>query len=168
MLRIESIRIVHECDTDPDTSYIGEYTDTPSPWAICRRCGEYLAQCGDDHEIPDKGREYRFFLPYAGGEEAGTPDYIKNGKQDYERMESLNRQEWYYIGIKAVAKLIVSGVCQTIVANGLYGIESDSDTSYFTEVEKEELAQLTEQLTALGVSPRAIRKAMENVERKER
>lgn len=36
------INIIRETDEYADTSYIGKYTDTTSPWVICRHCGQYL------------------------------------------------------------------------------------------------------------------------------
>ena len=40
--KIERVWIEHHADEMPDTSFIGEYTDTAEDWVICRHCGEYL------------------------------------------------------------------------------------------------------------------------------
>ena len=159
---ITEVRVVTESDVDPDVSYIGEYTDTASDWAICRHCGEYLSLCGEEHEIPDKGREYRFFIPYAGGEKPGTKEYITYGKQDFSRMESLQNGGWCFLGIVAKATVVIGGVCQTIRSGGLWGIESDSEDSYIESVVSEELSELGAQLSAIGLGNRAIEHAMKN------
>lgn len=78
---ILSIVIEHKFDESPDTSYLGKYTDEAADWNICRCCGEYLKLCDKEHEIPSRGREFRFFTPEAGGEEAGTKEYQQYGKR---------------------------------------------------------------------------------------
>ena len=104
-VRVDRVSVFAEIDTDAETSWIGEYADDGCDWAICRCCGEYLAEVDDDHEVPQRGREYRFFVPYAGGEEPGTDNYKVYGKQDYNRAEALNRGDWYLIGITARAEV---------------------------------------------------------------
>jgi hypothetical protein len=42
MLKIESVKVEAILDDDPDTSFLGEFTDTPEPWAVCRHCGRYV------------------------------------------------------------------------------------------------------------------------------
>ncbi len=105
-------------------------------------------------------------------------------RQDYERMESLNRGDWCYIGIRVDAEVqltatwensVVSKVSwhspiapyQTITSGGLYGIESDSGNDYIQSVEQEELSELRAQLKALGFSARAISVAIKTVEHKD-
>lgn len=192
-LELVSVEIKHEIDDCADTSYLGEYTDTPSDWAIYRReskyCHdldletqqleyqEYLADCAkcgcndsdcedcnplsfDDwvgendcsYEYQTRGREYAFFVPYAGGEQQGTEDYQKYGMQDFERMERLNNGDWYYIGVQAVAKIRVNGILQKISSGGLWGIESDSGSDYLEEIDQEQAKELQEQLSTLGFS----------------
>ena len=134
--------------------------------------------CG---ERGDMGRhEYRYFNPsfnYIGkdGQPADglTPEEVrKYTRQDYERMESLNRGDWGFIGIRAEAEIAIpsgpqSATVQKITSGGLWGIESDSDEACFTETEQDELSDLREQLIALGFSRRAISAAFKNVEHKE-
>ena len=98
---LDTVRVVAIVDTDPDMSWLGEYTDTPSPWAIVRAEGEYLADLGEDYDLPARGREYRFFVPYAGGETPGSADYKTYGMQDYGRCEDYNRGGWCFVGIRA-------------------------------------------------------------------
>lgn len=206
MKRISKVVIRHMFDEDADTSFIGEYTDDYSPWAICRQKGEflqvledaawqeeyqaYLAECaknGSDEEkplsfdewqeetyfegyqLPNRGREYRFFVPYARGEKPGTELYKKYGMQDFKRMESLVRGDWYFIGIRAEAEVQTSQdgkVWQVhkISSGGLWGIESDSDKSYFEEENKNQLADLRAQLLEFGFSRHQIYRAFKKVE----
>lgn len=158
-LRIESIRIVAIVDDAPDTSYLGEYTDQQSNWAIDRQSGEFIADLPEDHELPERGRDYRYFAPYAGGEKPGSADYRSAGKADFDRMEALNSGDWCYLGIRAEARIVVEGVSQQITSAGLWGVESDSGDDYLAEVGAEELQQLAEQLKALGFSARQIKSA---------
>lgn len=116
------------------------------------------------HDCPHSSREYNYFLPYAGGEEPGTDDYQKYGKQDFKRMESLNRGDWSFIGIIAKAEIVThAGTMQTIRSGGLWGIESDSG-DYLDEVGKEQLDELRAELTSLGFGKRSIDYAFKNVE----
>jgi hypothetical protein len=156
---IASVKIKRIIDESPDTSFIGEYTDDCNPWAIDRAQGEYVAilEASDDgYEMPRASREYRYFVPYAGGEKQGTENYQKYGKQDFERMESLERGNWYFIGIRAIAEIRLPqgdhAICQRIDSPGLWGIESDSDDGYIESVAREELAQLRDMLEQLNVS----------------
>jgi hypothetical protein len=138
-----------------------------------------VVEC-DCGERGDMGRhEFRYFNPSfnylrADGslQEGHTAEEVrKYVAQDYARMESLNRGDWSYIGIKAEAEIsIPSGsysTLQTIHSGGLWGIESDSDKSYFAEVQADELANLRAQLSALGFSKRAIAAAFKEVQHKD-
>ena len=152
--------------------------------------------CGESGDM--ERNEYRYFNPsFNYVDKSGralpenTPDEVrKYVKQDYERMESLNRGNWCLIGIRAEAEIGIPStsryivlpnidirtgkasprdyLLQTITSGGLWGIESDSDKSYLESVEKEELADLRAQLKALGFSARAISTAFkpENITEK--
>jgi len=152
--KILSIKIEHLCDTDPMTDHIGEYTDEWDPYHFDRQEGKMLKTLERDRSycMPDKGREYRFFKPYAAGEEPGTALYIRYGKQDLARMEGLERGAWSYIGIRATALITHSGsdIVQKITSGGLWGIESDAGDEHHTEVEDDELHALREELKAVG------------------
>lgn len=74
------------------------------------------------------------------------------------------------VGIFVEAEILVPGglydskgepvmTTQTIRSPGLWGIESDSEQSYFREVAGEEIDALIDQLTALGISRSQIEKA---------
>lgn len=156
MIKIFSVKIVHKVDENPDTSFLGEYTDRPDEWVIVRKSGEYLAELGEDYELPPPGREFRFFKPYAGGEKEGTEDYKKYGLQDYERMEGLSRGDWSFIGTRAVASVGISTdggrswTTQKIHSGGIWGIESDSAADHIESEEKGQLAELADLLIELG------------------
>ena len=142
----------------------------------------------DDCDCGERGdmssREYRYFNPsfnYVDKQgkalPENTPEEVrKYVRQDYERMERLNAGDWCYIGIRAETEVISNtqgtgdkwhGVVQRVTSGGLWGIESDSDRDYLESVERDELANLRDELTALGFSKRAISTAFKNVERKD-
>ncbi len=150
-----------------------------------------LAEC-DCGEHGDMGRnEFRYFNPsFNYVTETDDPsdgltieDVRKYVRQDYDRMERMNRGDWCMIGIRAEAEISLPVQCnkgcvhghevyyhttQHITSGGLWGIESDSDKSYLESVEKEELSDLRAQLKALGFSARAISTAFkpENITEK--
>jgi hypothetical protein len=161
--RILSIEVKHIDDTDADTSYLGEYSNTPAgEFSIARNIiGQY-------HYF-NPGRVEAFdptasWIPadraFADKESFWRETMRENARKDYERMEAYNADDWSFIGIRAQAEIAIGGVCQTITSGGLWGIESDSDESYFREVEHEELNQLRGILHELGFSKRAIATAV--------
>ena len=148
--RIDSISIIHDTDCDSDISDLGEYTDDLEPGVIVCKFGEYFEKLTEDQELPDKGREFRCFRPFAAGETVGTEDYYKYGLQDYQRIRDLDRGEWQYIGIRAVASIVVGYTVQAIESPGLWGVESDSGDDYLKEIADEEIAALRRILLDLG------------------
>ncbi len=123
--------------------------------------------CGERGDM--ERHQYRYFNPnhenYKGLPETDIRKYCR---QDYERMESLNRGNWCFIGIRAEAQIQTgSDVVQDITSGGLWGIESDSGKEHLEETIREELANLKTELLALGFSSRAISTAFKNVERKD-
>lgn len=168
-IKIEKITLVHEFDNSPDTSCLGEYTDDLQEGVIVRQHDEFFEKLPEEDRYPDKGRDYRAFKPYAGGEKVGTKEYYEYGMQDYKRMESLNNGNWSYIGIYAKAEVSYdigqgSRRIETLESSGLWGIESDSG-DYLKEVEKEQLEDLKEHLKAFGVNVKNFDKI--EVERKD-
>jgi hypothetical protein len=157
-IKVESVKIRWEIDENPDLSWIGEYTDTASDYAIIavgEHEGKFVNELRDD-DRPVRGRDYRYFVAYAGGETPGSPYYMKYAKQDYERMSSLTRGDWIMMGCFAEAEVSrpISGDSrrlQTFRSAGLWGIESDSDEKYRSDVEATELADLSEHLGAFGI-----------------
>lgn len=157
-IEVEEIKLIAIHDTNPDTSWLGKYHDDPTDdHSICRCCGEYIEDLDDDHEMPSRGREYRFFKPEARNEKPGTDDYKKYGKQDYARMEQISRGDVWFIGIRAEAELKVetnngnSFRSETLSSSGLWGIESDSDDDYKKEIGNEQLSELRDYLESFGL-----------------
>jgi hypothetical protein len=193
--RILSVTVKQEIDDSPDTSWLGEYSDTPGDYAIVARGeheGEFLSDlpCECDHSPDDhnnngqcmencdcedfdpvtveRGREYRYFNSASIESDNSDEDNRTYALQDYKRMRGLNNDQWCFVGISAKAVVQLNGsLTQTIRSGGLWGIESDSDPSYFTEIEGEQLSQLRDQLQAIGFTKRAIAAAFRNVEREE-
>jgi len=136
---------------------------------------EAIDECDCDERGDMQRGEYRYFNPsFNYVDKSGkalpgnTPEEVrKYVRQDYERMESLNRGDWSYIGIRVDAQVTLStGVVQDITSGGLWGIESDSESSYFDEVAADEWSQLKEELSSMGFSKRALATAWK--ERKEK
>lgn len=57
------------------------------------------------------------------------------------------------VGVRAKAEIVVNGIHETITSPGLWGIEDDSDESYFAEVYRNELDTLCDMLKELGFAP---------------
>lgn len=150
VMKADQIKLHHEQDLSPYTDDIGEYVDEPEPWAILRQESEYVANLPESFEMPSRGREYRFFKPYAGGAEPGTADYQKYGKQDFQQMENLNNGLWWFIGIYASAEVTVGGVRQTIRSGGVWQVPSDSREA-ITEVEAQQEMELRAILNLMGI-----------------
>lgn len=132
---------------------------------------------GEPFDVSWDAREYRYFVPSDNYKGLPSEEIKKYTMQDYKRMESLNRGDWCYIGIRADAEIGIGDLknyparfdctVQKITSGGLWGIESDSGQDYFEEVEGEQLAELKSQLLTLGFSKRAISAAFRNVQHKE-
>jgi len=115
--------------------------------------------------------QYPYFNPNAQNyTDLPHEEIIRCCSANYERAEALDREAWCFIGIRAQAEITIdenhhrsSWAVQTIHSGGLYGIESDSDPDYLSEIEKEELDELRSILTSLGFSQRAIAVAFKTV-----
>jgi hypothetical protein len=222
MKRISRVTIKRMTDNDPDTSYLGEYSDrAETDYAIDRKHSldcpinnvpiegletlsrvmhyltavtyepcpftedgiwqdvsdaqdlliekqDELQECDCD-ERGDMGRgELRYFNGRVENYKGETPeDLRKYVRQDYERMERLQRGDWCYMGVRAEAEILLpsgdASIVQEITSGGLWGIESDSDKTYLGEIETEQLSELREQLRAVGFSTRAITKALKTL-----
>jgi len=220
--RILSVTVKRMIDDSPDTSYLGEYSNTrESEFTIDRAHAEDCASLEANHfqtverleriighlnawrmEEGDKpestewepldesidalvslqdeamecncgggdmGRgELRYFNGpvenYKGESSEDIREYVR---QDYDRMESLNRGDWCFMGMRAEAEVQTgSDVVQRITSGGLWGIESDSGREHLEETQREELAQLKDELAGLGFSRRAIATAFKDVQEK--
>ena len=156
--QIESIKIEWLVDEFSDASYIGEYTDNYDPTsfvAVGEHAGELAGHVPDD-ELPEKCREYRYFKPVAGDEKPATDKrtrYYKYGLQDFKQMDGLNRGDWCFLG--CIAKAVIktdAGRIETLTSGGLWGIESEMDEAYKTQVENEQIEELREHLESFGLT----------------
>ncbi len=221
MKRISKVTIKRMTDNDPDTSYLGHYSDrAQTDYAIDRKHSldcqslehnhregteqleriiaylETVRQMGEppqniywasedesqdlliekqdelqecDCSGGDMGRgELRYFNGCVENYKGETPaDIRKYVRQDYERMERLQRGDWCYMGIRAEAEILLpsggASIAQEITSGGLWGVESDSDKSYLADIDTEQLSELREQLRAVGFSTRAISTAFKDV-----
>jgi hypothetical protein len=158
-MQIKRVWIEHRADEGADMSELGVFADTATDKSgAIIRIGEHRGQLASTvpaDEWPDKGREYRFFIPAMTAEETGNPDLPI---EDWKRAEAGNNGEWHYIGIIAKAELWnpQTHVVQVIHSGGLWGIESDAGAEYMGEVAMDELAGLRAELSALGLGSRAI------------
>jgi len=167
---IDKIRVRFFLDQDPDTSYLGEYTDNLEPGVIIRQEGEFYehlpAEMKRDADgrftgkaepyLPPIGREYRGFKPHAGGEIPGTKNYYKYGMQDFKDMESLNNGDWCFVGIRADATVQYyvgnnNYRLKQLTSAGIWGVESNADDSFINEMKNEELANLKNHLEQFNV-----------------
>ena len=133
--------------------------------AACDITEQDGCDCGERGDA-ERG-EYRYFNGCVENYKGESPaDIRKYVRQDYERMERLQRGDWCFVGIRAEAEILLpsgdASIVQEITSGGLWGIESDSDASYLTEIEEEQLSELREQLHAVGFSKRAIAKAVKD------
>ena len=98
--------------------------------------------------IPDEMTEY--------DEEPASPDEGEKVAQMLAARErNYNLGHWGYVGIQASVQISIpyrqGSITHKISSPGLWGIESDSDDSYFNEVFAEESETLIDMLTQLGV-----------------
>lgn len=129
--KILSINFVKDVDECPDLSDLGEYSNEPAEHCIDRK------ECGDWRQ-----REYRYF-----NLGCGDPEYLE---QDYQRMKNYNQNNWCMLHCYMQANIVIGDTLQTIRSGGLGGIESDSDDSYFAEIQEEEFQELKSILLELG------------------
>lgn len=172
---IEKIWIEHILDIDADASFYGEYTDDLTDGVIVRQFDQFYEKLTDEEkeEIYGTGRQYRCFKPYAGGEKVGSEDYYTYGMQDYERMEELEKGNFYFIGIVANCKVkypIGQGNyrLETVQSGGLWGIETDSEEDYINEAEAEQKEELKNHLEKMNVNTSNFDELAKDIEIKEK
>lgn len=154
MKRILRVIVCRSHDASPDTSWVGEYTDTPGPVdrTIDRR----------ERGEMDRG-EYRYFVAANSATDTGVAESVE---RDYQRMESILGGDIEFLGIRAKADVQLTGnVVQEITSGGLWGIESDSDSLYLKEIESDELGELHAELVAIGFTDAQVNAAFADVER---
>lgn len=111
----------------------------------------------DDHEIP-VGLKIIESMQYS--QDDADKDWMEVYrwiKEDEHRMDCYGR-DWYMMGIRAIATLhfperdTESKIIQRISSPGLFGIESDSDDTYFEQVEEDQIVILLDMLEAMHVN----------------
>src|SRR5438552_12437375 len=119
---VESITVKHLPEEYPDLSDLGTFANAPKGKFVIDR-----SKLG--HLDP---REYRFF-------NADNVSNMKEAMENYQRALSYG-VSWSMFGIQAFADVLVplgdsarpnDWMVQTIHSGGLWGIESDSEQSYF-------------------------------------
>lgn len=93
---------------------------------------------------------------YADVAKTDPEEAAKYRAQDAERLADYHNGYWYCVGIVAEAKLRfatpqggwLNG--PEVRSPGIWGIESDSGDDYFDEIGQDELAELRDELYALG------------------
>lgn len=133
---VASIKLKRIYDDNADTSYLGTFSNRADEGAINHR-----ERSGSDHRV------YEWFNP-------ANPEYAE---QEYKRMLQLENGAVCFYGVRADAEIHIPGLhpksvrVMQITSAGLWGIESDSDGSYFDEVGKDELEDLRLTLAKLNV-----------------
>lgn len=85
--------------------------------------------------------------------------------EDCERVESMSRGNWEYIGIEAEFEVVHTDAKgnefpKTIQSGGVWGIESDSGESYFQEIGREQIAECLDQLRDHEITDEEIAEAI--------
>lgn len=120
-----------EDDDSPDLSYLGEYTSKVPDLPYYDRALERVITertADDDWNDEDAAKVERFDRRSHRYIAAGTgdPEYIE---QDAKRLEGYG-ERWSCVGV--VARVYREGV--KLAESALWGIETDSDASYFEQV----------------------------------
>lgn len=166
--RILSVTIKHIPDESPDTSYLGEFSNSAdTEFAIEHDGGPRSYRWFNPATVEPFNINAEWLAKYP--EAKRRNEWFKameaNAKADYSRMCSYSAGCWDYIGIRAEARVQLNGdLCQNVTSGGLWGVESDSGDEYLSEIEYEQLGELRTELHAMGFSKRAIAAAFRDVE----
>lgn len=181
-LSIGTTTIAKKLDTDPDTSYLGEYGDTPKPGCLIIQDQKIYEEVinDEDYEFQGRSHNYRFFYPPDNGEIPGSDMYRKCVLEDYQNMEDLNNSQWTFIAI--IVKTEIVGKIPSIkdggkyteisdhIINSLWGIEDhfDKDSkAYIEETINELKGDNKTELLKMGFSESEIDQSLNNAEIKE-
>lgn len=72
-------------------------------------------------------------------------------KDDKARLAAFRREDWWMIGVRASAVVIIEGIAQTLHSGGLWGIESDMSERQLKNYETEQYNELVGVLKGVGV-----------------
>lgn len=142
--KIEKITVERMIDDCPDVSYLETTQDED---------GNILSSCQFTQEEYLKNPEQ-------------VQGYIDKNKQ---RLEEFNRGDVYEVGIRAKAEVSYSTGngnrrIERFTSGGLWGIDSDSEETYFEEVKADELADLKNHLAQFNVDVSNFDELSEDVE----
>jgi hypothetical protein len=85
------------------------------------------------------------------------PDTSYLDQDEFEdRREAYQRGDFYFVGVRAEAEVVIDNVVQTLTSGGVWSVESDSGDEWFKEMAGEEYGQLREILTSIGVATREL------------
>jgi len=160
--------IKHEVIDDdwPDLSYLGEYADN--------------IPAGTDEDcviLLDADEEWRYFVANvpldAVNAQTGKP-YTRRTKQryarqQYERMERYNDNDWSMAGlyVEAIVTNDNDDRLFSTRSSGLWNVENDSGKEYYESIWAEEMVEITERLaeiTAITITPEQIAEAIKYAE----
>ena len=154
------LRVEYIFDQDADLSFMGEYSDSWSEGAIDRKekgdadRGELQYWIPGPNHYPHNPKNWDHVKKAVKAKvikefgSLGEADHAYM-MRDYERMEAFNRGDWHMMGIAVtvikgefdIKDIVVTGTLQIqgaeVGSASLWGIESDSDTSYVESVEDE-------------------------------
>ena len=168
-LSIGKTTIKKSPDTDPDTSYLGEYGNKYKPGCVIRGDRSIYEDHidDDDYDPPQMSLEYNFFYPPDNGESPGTADYKKYALQEYDNMEDLNNSQWTFIGLIVTTEIKTDMGISDKVVSSLWGIEDhwdkDSD-AYIKETISELKAENKAELLKMGFSEKEIDASLNDAE----
>ena len=175
LLSIEARRMIED---DPDWSWLGHFgRPKAGEWYVDREAGSLHDDCGDivarwpgGGESVERG-EYRTFV--CGGNhvphrpwDAHLPKRVNvNGRRltqksadyqyalmDWQRAEKIAKGDIVFFRVFVVARYMdLKGEVFAVHSGGLWGIESDSEDRYFTEVADEQFSEIAVELSDAGI-----------------
>jgi hypothetical protein len=184
-IKLNKIKLSCKIDESPDLSYYGEWTDTWSAGCVDRQktgmwkrgeCRYFKpANCDGWEDVTDEDVDTAFDkmpLPWRKHieQEGETKRSVLEEYQAYQncrRMEAYGSggaDDWSCIGIIAKAEIVVNSTIQWIQSGGVWGIESDSPPQDFSEVMNDQVLELIDILTKLGIGDRAIEHAVDKMD----
>jgi hypothetical protein len=152
MKKISEIVIQKVNDDYPDISYLGTFSNTPAAQFSILRSEEITGV--------EKGT-YPYF-------NAANVDSMEQAMENYQRALAFDRGDVVSLGVRAAAHVKTSAngkewMLHTIKTGGLYGVDSDSEQDYFSEIATQELAELCDVLREFGFTQQDIDNALSTV-----
>ena len=140
-----TIRVYIEEDHDPDFSILGKYTDKWSPDVI--NCRHYNTRCDYAYFKPtiSETAHYQALRAMKYGKTQARQLARTYVRRDFDRIQGYNIGEWSMVGV--VVSVFKNGV--HLATDALWGIESDADHDYFTQVARECAADALREATTV-------------------